>query len=342
MKTYKLTYLLLAAFLLTVACSKTEAGRGPVDGRLIGFNTVNSTSTKAASAYPTTQPFITQAYKLVSGKTWDANKAEAGSPFIDEKEVTYDATYNYWKTADNYYWPSDGSTLTFFSYSPASLKGKVSVSIEGVSIPSWDVKTDAGDILVADIAKDKSKNEGYAGYTGVPTLFRQKLARIAFRFGVASDAAEGTQVKLTGISLRDVYSSGTYAKGGYGDDDWTPSSINSSSWALVSSEMVLSKGSLVEGSSLEFNMIPQRLVSSISPAAHPILEISYSLRTNGGSTWEPKTASCYFDENLRQESWEKGKKYTYTIYIGVGQYPIDFDANVSEWGTIGDGSVDIG
>ena len=343
MKQHNLIYATVAVCFILASCSKTDADSSSLGRSLIGFNTV---STKAASAYPTGNPFITTSYKLASGKTWDANKADAGSPIINQEEVSYNSTYNYWKTATDYYWPTDGSTLTFFSYSPSTLKGRASVSTDGVGISSWNVESDTGDILVADIAKDKTKNESLAGYTGVPTNFRQKLSKIVFRFRIADEAVEGTQVEVTSISLNDVYSAGSYSRGGYEDDKWTTSSTSfkSSGWSLFS-ESSGSSGSLdIEKGSFsaekEFNMIPQRLVASAS--AHPVLEIGYELSTDNGYNWESKTASCYFDENLRQEEWEKGKKYTYSIYIGVGQYPIEFDATVLDWGLSDQGTINIG
>lgn len=335
MKFNSLIFPIATVCIILASCSKTDADQTYYGKSLIGFTTV---STKAASAYPTGSPFITTCYKLASGKTWDANKADAGRPIINQEVVTYNSTYNYWKTATDYYWPTDGSTLTFFSYSPSSLKGRVSVSTGGVDISSWDVTSDAGDILVADIAQDKTKNESLAGYTGVPTLFKHKLSRIVFEFGIADDASEETQIKVTSIVLKDVYSSGRYSRGGYADDKWTLSAPESSSWSwsLFADDLELSKSLSTDK---EFNMIPQSLLAT--GTTHPELVIGYKLSTDG-SSWESKTATCYFDENLRQESWEKGKKYTYKIYIGVGQYPIKFTGGVTDWSNGDTSTITIG
>ena len=337
MRHYNIICILAALALVASACAKVVPDE-PGTRSIIGFNTV---CTKAVtSKYPTTVPFRSTAFSY-SG-TWDANKSSA-TQYIDEELVKYNSTYSYWITYDGdtekaYSWPGGTTKLTFFSYSPETLKGTVSVTTDGVSISSWDVKTNTGDILVADIAQDKTKNESLAGYTGVPTLFKHKLSRIVFEFGIADDASDDTKIRLTSIVLKDVCFSGSYSRGGYADDKWTPSAPESSSWSwsLFAGDLELSKSLSTDK---EFNMIPQSLLAT--GTTHPELVIGYELRTDG-SSWESKTATCYFDENLRQESWEKGKKYTYTIYIGVGQYPIDFDASVAIWSELGGVDVSIG
>ena len=49
-----------------------------------------------------------------------------------------------------------------------------------------------------------------------------------------------------------------------------------------------------------------------------------------------------FDINLRHESWVMGMEYTYTIHIGVAQYPIEFDGTVADWNVVNDEDVNIG
>ncbi|MGN0195056.1 MAG: hypothetical protein ACI4AE_01200 [Candidatus Cryptobacteroides sp.] len=339
MRYNNIIYILSAVALMASACSKVVPDEVATRS-IIGFNTV-STSTKAVtSKYPEDAPFRSTAFSY-SG-TWAANNSSATS-YFNEELVKYNSTYSYWITYDDtdtekaYSWPGGTTKLTFFSYSPSTLKGTATVTTNGVRISSWDVTSNTGDILVADIAEDKTKNESLAGYTGVPTLFRQKLSKIVFRFGISSEAEAGTQVKVTSISVKDVYSAGSYSRGGYSDDKWTPSTLQAD-WKLYTNVSGLElNGSLSDD--LSFNMIPQRLVASAS--AHPVLEIGYDISPDG-KNWESKTASCYFDENLRQEAWEKGKKYTYTIYIGVGQYPIEFEGSVSDWGKADQGTINIG
>ena len=303
--------------------------------------------TKAAVVYPTTSKFISKAYSIASTGSWDNADDRAGATvLIDEEEVSYKGTENYWSTATAHYWDANYK-YTFFSYSPSSLKGKVGVSKDGVTISNWDVEADATtEILVADIAKDKTKNESFSGYSGVPTNFRQKLSKLSFKMGKSPDAEKDKIVTLLGIKVSDICTRGNYSKGGYTDDVWTVVEGSRKTGTPETSVFTVFSGSEVLSTENYFNpdsklIIPQSLLQSGS--YHPTLVVEYQIQVGEGAA-ETKTAKCHFDINLRQESWEKGMEYTYTIHIGVGQYPIEFDGKVDAWsaGNSNNGEVNIG
>lgn len=299
--------------------------------------------TKAAVGYPTDSKFISTAYFIASTGSWDNVSDRAGAKvLIDEEEVSYDNTEKYWSTTTRHYW--DNYKYTFFSYSPSSLKGKVSVSKDGVAISSWDVEADATEILVADIAKDKTKNESFSGYSGVPTNFRQKLSKLSFNMGISLDAEAGTKVTLLGIKIVDICTRGNYSKGGYSDNSWTVVEASRKTGTTGTSVFNVFSGSQELSTESYFNpasklIIPQSLLQSGS--YHPTLIVEYKIQVGEGAI-ETKTAECYFDINLRQESWVMGMEYTYTIHIGVGQYPIEFDGSVDAWNVVNNGEVNIG
>ena len=174
-----LTYLALA---LLLSCTRIEVQDWEPQS-LVAYNVVSSTAaqTKATTAFPTTSTFMSSAYQLNSGQSWDSNYASSTLKFGPE-EVKYRGTY--WSTDKKHFW-EDGETLTFFSYAPASLSSLgLTISEEGVSVNAWDVTDDSmkdKQILVADVAKDKVKNESSAGFTGVPTHFRHKLSKVSIR-----------------------------------------------------------------------------------------------------------------------------------------------------------------
>lgn len=322
---------------LLAGCTKVVPDDSFEQKSRIGFNTA---MTKAAVGYPTTSKFISTAYTIASTGSWDNDRAGA-TVLIDEEEVSYKGTENYWSTATAHYWDANYK-YTFFSYSPSSLKStKVSVSTDGVAISNWDVEADATEILVADIAKDKTKNESFSGYSGVPTNFRQKLSKLSFKMGKSPDAEEGKKVTLLGIKVSDICTQGNYSKGGYTDDAWTvvedSRKTEESTFTVFSGSQALSKETYFNPKSKL--IIPQSLLQSGS--YHPTLIVEYQIQVGEGAV-ETKTAECYFDINLRQESWEKGMEYTYTIHIGVGQYPIEFDGTVDPWNVGNNGEVNIG
>ena len=326
---------------LLVGCTKVVPDDSFEQKSRIGFNIA---MTKAAVGYPTASKFISKAYSIASTKTWDNASDRTGAyVLIDEEEVSYNGTEKYWSTTTAHYWDANYK-YTFFSYSPSSLKGKVSVSTDGVAISNWDVEADATEILVADIAKDKTKNESFSGYSGVPTNFRQKLSKLSFNMGISRDAEAGTKVTLIGIKVSNICTQGNYSKGGYTDDAWTVVEDSRKTGTTGTSVFTVFSGSQALSTETYFKpasklIIPQSLLQSGSN--HPTLIVEYQIQVGEGAA-ETKTAECHFDINLRQESWVMGMEYTYTIHIGVGQYPIEFDGSVDAWTVVNNGEVIIG
>ena len=327
---------------LLAGCTKVVPDDSFEQKSRIGFNTA---MTKAAVGYPTGSKFISTAYTIASTKTWDNASDRAGATLlIDEEEVSYIEAERYWSTLTAHYWDANRK-YTFFSYSPSSLKDKVDVSTDGVAISNWDVEADATtEILVADIAKDKTKNESFSGYSGVPTNFRQKLSKLSFKMGISQYAESGTNVTLLGIKIVGICTRGNYSKGGYSDNSWTVVEASRKKGTTGTSVFTVFSGSKELSTESYFNpdsklIIPQSLLQSGS--YHPKLIVEYQIQVGKGAV-ETKTAECHFDINLRQESWVMGMEYTYTIHIGVGQYPIEFDGSVDAWNVVNNGEVNIG
>lgn len=317
---------------LTIGCAKIEHSPTPSSQHLIGYEVIEDKPASKA-AFPTTETFMSTAYKLGSGLSWDADN-EYATEYFDhpQEEVSYEDLY--WKTNKEYYWPPYGESLTFFSYTPKEVGA--TISRDGVSVTGWNVVSKSDKvILVADIAKDKTKNESYAGFSGVPTLFRHKLSKVSFRVAKSSFAEEGVEVRIKSIKIVDIYVQGNYSRGGYSNDAWSGwSGLRDEHNPYVvydSAEEMLDKTPVQKGT--DMIMIPQML--SAEGDRHPRVLVEY---TTDGTI---KSAECFFVENFRSGQWAKGQHYTYTIYIGVGQYPIEFDGGVSEWESSDLGSVTV-
>ena len=320
MKKRILTYLALA---LLLSCTRIEVQDWEPQS-LVAYNVVSSTAaqTKATTAFPTTSTFMSSAYQLNSGQSWDSNYASSTLKFGPE-EVKYMGTY--WSTDDKHFW-EDGKTLTFFSYAPASLSSLgLTISKEGVSVDDWDVTDESmkdKQILVADVAKDKVKNESFAGFTGVPTHFRHKLCKVSIRLA-ESTLSKADDIYVTKLSIGSYYTKADFKKGGTDAESWT--NFQNSVGETVLYEAATGKPLSSDAFWVLDNvMIPQTLT------ADSYLTISYR-SVKSGVTKDEGPVTLYFMRDFRSGIWAIGTHVTYTLKVGVGMFPIQFEASADAW-----------
>ena len=320
MKKRVLTYLALA---LLLSCTRIEVQDWEPQS-LVAYNVVSSTAaqTKATTAFPTTSTFMSSAYQLNSGQSWDSNYASSTRKFGPE-EVKYMGTY--WSTDDKHFW-EDGKTLTFFSYAPASLSSLgLTISKEGVSVNAWDVTNDSMKnrlILVADVAKDKVKNESFAGFTGVPTHFRHKLSKVSIRLAKSTFSEADEKIYVTKLSIGSYYAKADFKKGGTDAESWT----NLRNLVIENELYKDDNGKLLSDEFwvLDNVRIPQTLT------ADSYLTISYRSVKSGG-TYDEDTVTLYFMRDFRSGIWAIGTHVTYTLKVGAGMFPIQFEASADAW-----------
>ena len=289
MKKRVLTYLALA---LLLSCTRIEVQDWEPQS-LVAYNVVSSTAaqTKATTAFPTTSTFMSSAYQLNSGQSWDSNYASSTLKFGPE-EVKYMGTY--WSTDDKHFW-EDGKTLTFFSYAPASLSSLgLTISKEGVSVDDWDVTDDSmkdKQILVADVAKDKVKNESFAGFTGVPTHFRHKLCKVSIRLAKSTFSEADENIYVTKLSIGSYFTKADFKKGGTDAESWT--NLRNKVTETVLYEAATGKPLSSDAFWVLDNvMIPQTLT------ADSYLTISYK-SVKPGVTDDEDTVTLYFMKDFR-------------------------------------------
>lgn len=331
MKKRVLTYLALA---LLLSCTRIEVQDWEPQS-LVAYNVVSSTAaqTKATTAFPTTSTFMSSAYQLNSGQSWDSNYASSTLRFGPE-EVKYMGTY--WSTDDKHFW-EDGKTLTFFSYAPASLSSlkRLTISKEGVSVNAWDVTDDSMKdklILVADVAKDKVKNESFAGFTGVPTHFRHKLCKVSIRLA-ESTFSEADDIYVTKLSIGRYFTKADFKKGGTDAESWTNLQNSVSETVLYEA----ATGKLLSSDAfwvLDNVMIPQTLT------ADSYLTISYK-SVKSGVTKDEDPVTLYFMRDFRSGIWAIGTHVTYTLKVGAGRVPIQFEASADAWIQSGKTGIEI-
>ena len=346
----------VAACVALASCTKNEVA--PTDPQEITYQAVVGKSTKAMidnTAYPTNETFGTVAYKVKGGTS---------ELYIPVSEVSFtDADTDYWSTATPYYWPKDGSTLTFYSYSPykdqASVVIPVTSSADGLTITNYSVAgRQATDLMVADKVTGLTDNNVTIGgwKKGVSTIFRHKLAQVVainfqtvlgdpaavYDYAKGHDGSVGNEFRagdkvytVTDVTFEDIPEVGTYTN--VGTEGWATGAVTDEiSWitgnATPFSGGMFNTNHATNGYLL---VIPQAFA-----AGSQKLTINYTVKTyTDASNFATETIEKTIDLKDLHDEWEMNKKYTYTISIGLNQ--IYWAPSVVAWDATGTGSATI-
>lgn len=344
-------FYIAAACAALASCVKNEV-RVTAPDQEITFQTV---STKAGTAFKTDKHFFSYAYFLEQGKKWDANHADA-QPYIDNALITYETPATgkgYWAAANRYYWPKQGS-LTFFAWTDNTIHNPTSnpapsvgtgatVSCAhdtGIKIKDYSVKDNLNkDILVADIAMDRTANETNTGTwkKGVPTVFRHALASVEFKVNKRTNY-KYVDFKVKSITLNGVSTKGTFTQG-------SPTKSNAWSDQAVADNIPVftnaASGSVTKAADAttepEFDILTPAtddykivLPQTFDATSTSELTIVYDIITNYTGT--PVTETVTETKKLNgiyTSNWESGKKYILGITLGLNE--IYWDPSVEGW-----------
>lgn len=352
----------LAACVALAACTKNELKPVEVDQQITFQAVVNKASTKAmidGNTYDTGNTFGTVAYKV---------KDATSELYIPVSEVKYtDGSPAYWSTKAPYYWPKEkGSSLTFYSYSPFNYSEDgtktaipVTAAATGLTFENYSVKDhQQTDLMVAD------KKAGQTGNTattnswaaGVPTVFHHMLAQIvAINFQtvvnalatpvVVKDYANGhsstsayvagdKQFVVTDVYFEKFFEQGTLTAG----DSWswksTGSVTDSYTWYSNPTGTKFINGECTPRNTY-YLVLPQDF-NDVTAKLHVKYEI-HTYTSDSAHATEKMDVSVPL-KNLNA-SWEKNKKYTYTLNIDLDR--IYWDPKVTEWESDSTGSAEV-
>jgi hypothetical protein len=351
---------------MLASCAKIEQGGMRAEDRQICYDVVQDRSavTKAAGVYPTGQSFASYAWYLPDGKNWADDKADA-QLYINRAEVSYDNANNSWyDKTKTYYWPKTGS-LTFFSISPHSVAESVVLTKNyGFWISDWNVHNHQdADIMVSDIQTDKNANETVGSFTGVPTIFRHKLAMIeGFTFNTFKNYAPGyttygsyrkedRRFFITSVKINKIKQQGRFVSGS------APSSINIGQWQVSDAsaendytwfsgneEIVYSSTSeslTANGLSGRENilLLPQAFANpgtaNVETVPHiEVTYVTYEYTNNSGShTSHTTTARASLYDILKSvgNRIDMNKKFTFNITINLDSNLIIWAPDQNDW-----------
>lgn len=355
----------VAVICLAFSCAKIEQTGDVVADKQIRYDVVQDRSavTKAAGVYPTGQSFASYAWYLPDGKNWADDKADA-QLYINRAEVSYDNANNSWyDKTKTYYWPKTGA-LTFFSISPHSVAESVVLTQNyGFWISDWNVHNyQDADIMVSDIQTDKNANETVGSFTGVPTVFRHKLAMIeGFTFNTFKNYAPGKsgdsykdddrRFFITSVKINNIKQQGRFVSGS------APSSINIGQWQVSDAsaendytwftgekEIVYSSTAeslTANGLSGRENilLLPQAFLDpgAADVSTVPHIEVTYVTYEytddSGNSTSHTTTARASLYDVLKSvgNRIDMNKKFTFNITINLDSNLIIWAPDQNDW-----------
>ena len=341
---------LFSAVAALAACSKNEVVPA-VSGENVEISYKVAPRTKAdPQAFDTKNVFASWAYYLPSGKNWDANHAEA--KIYIGKEEGEGATISYgnsvWKDqTTSHYWPKDGN-LTFFAYSlnrnnfdlkydsghTYPIVCHKSPNAYGINA-TIDLKDNKNlDLLVAEIAKDKTQNEKIYSLNGVPTLFKHKFSRIQFAVKKKEEYT-GATITLNSITFNNVAHTGHYSQFNKedGDVEFTQDyckvgGIRTSLVYTTTDFKVTSATDYVpvtETDETYYIYMPQDFKNVTEAKNIATIEVKYTVTLNGISESYIKTLKVkdIFD------SWKMGKRYTFNLIFSLDE--IKWAPAVGDW-----------
>ena len=269
-------------------------------------------------------------------------------------DKTFDS---YWKPAASYYWPKDGY-LTFAAYAPQFARKRAAIGYDvdrGMVISQFRVSKFVDqqyDFMVSDrLANQKSsdmvQNSPYP-YDGVQLTFRHVLSAIKFEAKTQGDyASAGYTVKVQKVSILNPYATADFQQFSgrsstevdlegmwtsyKGDVDMTVVVFNAQDEASKK-RLTDTPAAITEGTA-DAILLPQVLhpVDGKAVFAEVVYEVSHP-DMGGNSLKYTATLDLSLgkmDDDTPVSRWEPGKRYKYTITIGMDE--VVFAPKVTEW-----------
>lgn len=252
-----------------------------------------------------------------------------GKNWFDNEQVTYKTSA--WTYDPVKYWLPKGH-IDFLAYAPYDSQydnQQITKDNQKLDFTVSSTITAQKDLLWAN-ATNKTKTDKTVTFN-----FNHALAKIGYTVKTNVDAKGGTTITLTKITLAGsddgtkeaFYTSGTIdlSKANGASDLWTNQNGKQNfTWFNGTQQLT---GSSVANSNYLF-VIPQDFSTTGTDQLYVIVD--YTINYNTGVT---KTMTNKVSQKL-DKKFVQGKAYT--INLNIGLTPIEFNAEVAEWGTSDD------
>lgn len=305
------TFWAVLAVVAMASCSK-DASTEMNTGRGIDFRAAMGTRATEVTTASIQQFYVT---------ALDKNSAN----FFTDVEFTKDGAY--FVSSPLYYWPSDGSNLSFYAYSPSAADLNASVSIDGASKTLTDYApaaaiADQQDLISATATGNKD-NEA----SGVALTFSHRLSQIEMK---GKNTHEGYVYKIQGVRIGQPVSKGTFD---FGTSAWSLGGDKANYELTYAGEEVTlgAEAASLMSDAGNAMLLPQAL-TAWDPATDKTntnkgayLAVLINITTKDGARVYPAEAVGEYDwaAVAIDTNWEAGKKYVYTLDFSNGAGQVD-------------------
>ena len=337
---------------------------------VVGANSRSATSPEVGAIegvkYPENENFTVYAmWSPNTYATWADSQNKLYMDRVECKRVDVTPANDYWAPEAKYYWPKNGK-LTFAAYSPAVAhkespyqgEGTFNYAEDGLTIENYRVYEDASkhyDLLYSTRSYnrvDNNETESVSDYDGVDLNFKHALSLIQFKVKTAATYSNNT-ITLTSIKVLNACAVGKFKENitdgaSYNaNPQWTELTdrFTTGYEAVVANQEVNNTATAISSYN-DIIVLPQTLAAS-PIADSPKIQVQYNLTNpqsvtipitlviNLADTNNDGTADYLQAGSVYVTEWEIGKKYTYTITIGLNE--IHLAPYVTEWVTDLDG-----
>jgi len=300
------------AALAMASCSKDES-TGINNGNAIDFRAAMQTRASETTMANITNFFVT---------ALDKNNAN----YFSDAEFTKDGAF--FTSTPAYYWPSDGSNLSFFAYSPsaADLDATVTINSTTKTLADFEPATtiaDQKDFITATATGSKTDEAA-----GVALTFGHRLSQIEIK---AKNTNDGYVYKVQGVRIGQPVSKATFD---FGTTSWQLGSVKTNYEATYAgSEKTLTgtAASIMAEEDDNAMLIPQQLTAwtpdtdKTNTNKGAYLAVKVNITTKDGARVYPVASVGEYDwvAVAVDTNWQPGQKYVYTLDFSNGAGKVD-------------------
>lgn len=308
----KQLFLVVVAALAMASCSKDES-TGINNGNAIDFRAAMQTRASETTTANITNFFVTALDKN------DAN-------YFSDAEFTKDGAF--FTSTPAYYWPSDGSNLSFFAYSPSAADLGATVTINSTTKTLADFQpattiADQKDFITATAMGSKTDEAA-----GVALTFAHCLAQIEIK---AKNTNGGYVYKVQGVRIGQPVSQATTFD--FGTSAWTLGTTKSNYEVTYTSAKTLNAtaASIMATDGNNAMLIPQQLTAwtpdsdKTNTKKGAYIAVKVNITTTSGARVYPDASVGEYDWVAVPvgTNWVAGQKYVYTLDFSNGAGRVD-------------------